>query len=139
MTDQGISYVVGEEKCLTDIVGDADVLPLLRGAVRAGVAEASVIDAEGALLWGERNPAARGAISESIPIRLEGEVVGSLVVTGERGEDYLKGIAGLLSDALNNIIATSLKRMHTTEIHTGVVIPVDELASLVAECEREYR
>lgn len=122
MIDQGISYVVGEEKRLTDIVGDADVLPLLGGAVRAGAAEASVIDAEGALLWGERNPAAAGAISCSTSIRLEGEVVGRLVVKGERDDEgYLKGITGLLCDALNNIIATSLKRMLTTEIHTTVV------------------
>ena len=46
MTDkdnrQTFSYVVGEEKRLADIIAEEDVMPLVKGVVKAGAAKAAV-------------------------------------------------------------------------------------------------
>jgi hypothetical protein len=147
-TEQGgeinITYVVGEEKRLTDILSAAEVVPLLKGMVRAGAAEVAVLDAAGNTLWLERDPAAGGSLAGNIPIFLEGEPVGKLVIKGSVGrEEPLKGLASLLLDALNTIIANNLKRMLTTEVHTAVVNQsyedLVETNRRLAESEAQYR
>lgn len=144
MKPQAVSFVVGEEKRLTEILHDGEVLPLLKGTVKAGATEVTVCDENGVVLWQERNPAGRSEYGGSLPLHLEGEPVGKLVVKGERSrEEFLKGIAGLLLVALNTIIGNNLKRMLTTEIHTTVVNQsYDELLEsnrCLAESEHRYR
>ena len=147
-TEQGgetsITYVVGEEKRLTDILSAAEVVPLLKGMVRAGAAEVAVLDTAGNTLWLERDPAAGGGLAGNIPIFLEGEPVGKLLIKGRAGrEEPLKGLASLLLDALNTIIANNLKRMLTTEVHTAVVNQsyedLVETNRRLAESEAQYR
>lgn len=148
VTEQGeeinITYVVGEEKRLTDILSTAEVVPLLKGMVRAGAAEVAVLDTAGNTLWLEKNPAEGGGLAGNIPIFLEGEPVGKLVIKGSAGrEEPLKGLASLLLDALNTIIANNLKRMLTTEVHTAVVNQsyqeLLETNRRLSESESQYR
>jgi len=114
---------------MTDIVSEADVAPLLRGAVRAGALEAALTDAGGKTLWSYGAAPRAGAETASLPLTLEGEPVGSVVVRGETGaSEYLRGIAGLLRETLAAVLNTNLKRMLSTEIHTSVInISFDEL------------
>lgn len=124
MSDQGLTYVVGAERRLDEIVCEAEIAPLLKGTVKAGALEATLADAEGNALWSCKGPAegGEGIIAGTMPVCLEGETVGKLIVKGKQGqEELLKGIAGLLMDAVNTIVINNLKRMLTTEIHTTVV------------------
>ncbi len=122
MKDQVLSYVVGEETRLADILADAEVMPLLRGALRAGAREVSISDDSGALLWGlpEHTTPHPGAFT--FPLYLEGETVGYLAVSGaEENDDKVRGVATLLLDAVNSMATNNLKRMLTTRMHTQVV------------------
>ncbi|ABB33682.2 histidine kinase [Geobacter metallireducens RCH3] len=121
-----LNYVVGEERLLRDVITETEVIPLLRGAVRAGARAAALADAEGTTLWSHAAPT-DGGEAASLGLRgpailLEGEPVGSILVKGERGrEEFLKGIAVMLTAAVNLLVGSNLKRMLTTEIHTTVV------------------
>ena len=121
-SNEEISYIVGEEKRLQDLVGKAEVMPLLASAVEAVAAGAALRDSDGRELWscGCGEPA--GPCRISFPVYVEGEAVGLLVVTGavERKE-LIEGFARLLAAAVNTVVTNNLKRMLTTEIHTSVV------------------
>ncbi|TWJ19453.1 sensor histidine kinase [Geobacter argillaceus] len=122
MTSQQVRYTVGEEKGLLEILRSGDVVPLLREVVRAGVAEALLLNAAGEPIRAECNPAVASVVTATRVLRLEGEPVGTLVVSGREGdEERLDGLAGLLWVAINTILANNLKRMLTTEMHTAVV------------------
>lgn len=121
-----LNYVVGEERLLRDVITEAEVGPLLRGAVRAGALAVALTDAEGTILW-SHGASAGGADLAATGLRgpaiiLEGEPVGSVLVKGEMGrEEFLKGIAVMLTAAVSLLMGSNLKRMLTTEIHTTVV------------------
>ncbi|HEX9022809.1 MAG TPA: ATP-binding protein [Geobacteraceae bacterium] len=117
-----LNRVIGEEKRLKDILADEDVIPLIRGAVKAGVCRAAVTDEEGAELWSFGGRTASGLCSVLMPIHLEGEVVGALRIAGKRGDEpALRKLGELLLAAFRVILANKLKRVLTTEIHTKVV------------------
>jgi two-component system NtrC family sensor kinase len=119
---QTFSYVVGEEKLLADIIAEEDVMPLVKGVVRAGATSAAVTDENDNVLWNSGDGVVADARNIILPLYLEGEVVGKLSVSGEReDEGYLKGLAELFMEALKIILANKLKRMLTTEIHSTVV------------------
>lgn len=144
MSEEGLCYVVGEEKRLTDLLAESEVVPLLQGIVRAGACEAAVIDDAGRVLWASRHPERVGGVAGTLPLLLEGEPVGRLVIRGEaEKEEYLKGLGGLLRDLLTSLLSANLKRMLTTEMHTRVVNQsYDELLEtnrLLAVSEERYR
>ena len=144
MSSQSISYVVGEEKGLLEILRAADVLPLMRGAIRAGAAEAMLVNVEGAPICVEKSAARHGEVTIERPLHLEGEPVGNLLVKGEEGETaHLTGLADLLLVAVNTILANNLKRMLTAEMHTTVVSQsYEELLATnrrLIESEASYR
>ncbi len=133
-----IEYIVGSEKTLKEIISEAEVMPLLKSAVRTGASKAGVISSDGKTLWiysscssEVRSPRRvvecdcvekDRIITETEPLYLEGEVIGHVEIEGDnKGKAYLKGLSGLLHDALNIILNNNLKRMLTTEIHTTVV------------------
>lgn len=119
---QTFSYVVGEEKRLADILAEEDVMPLVKGVVRAGAARAAVTDEDDKVLWSSSDGAVADVCDFNLPIYLEGEVVGKLSVSGEReAAGNLKGLAELFLEALKIILANKLKRMLTTEIHSTVI------------------
>lgn len=150
VSQHSISYVVGAEKRLVDVVAGNEVMPLLTSAVRGGASGALLIDDAGEVLWfGDTGlaklPAAGGGVLvERRPLLLEGEPVGSLVLLGGAGrEAYLRTVADLLAEALQILVNASLKRMLTTEMHTVVVNQsYEELVAInreLAASEARYR
>jgi signal transduction histidine kinase len=118
----GIEYVVGAEKRLNDVLSCDEVMPLLKGAVRAGASAAVVRDGHGKVLWASGGTAEESAFSEELPLYLEGEVVGRIALGCEKGDELrVSGLRALLREALQVIANTNLKRMLTTETHTAVV------------------
>ncbi len=119
---QTTRFVVGQEKRLAEIIAEEDVMPLIKGVVKAGAARAAVTDENDKVLWSANCSAVADPREFSLPLYLEGEVVGKLSVSGEReDEEYLKGLAELSLEALKIILANKLKRMLTTEIHSTVI------------------
>lgn len=121
-----LRFVVGEERGLRDVISETEVIPLLKGAVRAGALAVALADSEGMVLWSQAAPSAgqqpAAAGIKGPAILLEGEPVGAVLVKGETGrEEFLKGIAVMLTAAVNLMVGSNLKRMLTTEIHTTVV------------------
>ena len=144
MNEREISYVVGEEKRLVDILSEAVVLPLLQWAVRAGALEARICDADGKELWSARGEGPDGRLSVKLPIHLEGEAVGQLTVIGDEEEyERMRGLAGLLVYTIDSITVNNLKRMLTTEIHSHLVnLSYEELLETnrqLAQSEGRYR
>lgn len=121
-SSEKIGFVVGAEKDLEDLITEAEVLPLLKGAVRSGARCAMIMDAEGRPLWKDGTPVPEEAEAETRPFYLEGEMVGTLVVHGDKERaSNLKGLGDLLFEAVHAMVANNLRRMLTTEIHTTVV------------------
>lgn len=153
MTGQGsISFVVGEEKKLTDVLSEPEVMPLLKSVVEAGLDFAAINDASGETLWfsapGGTAPGTMlpiGASQESRSITLSGELVGRVYVSAQDGIDpaLLRFLARVVGDAVNSMAQTNLKRMMVTELHTKVVqMSYDELLEKnrrLSESEQKYR
>lgn len=144
MQDDALSYVVGEEKGLGELLLDSEVQPLLEGMLAAGATSAAITDQDGDELWIVRDPARLGKEIVSLPIKLEGEPVGALRIGGpDEATQTLICIARLLGVAIDTLLCTNLKRMLTTEIHTNVVnSSYDELMETnrkLTESEMRYR
>jgi len=140
----GLSYLVGEERNLRQLLLDSDVLPLLKGVLAAGASCARLVDQEGEELWGVTAPVGRGELLARFPILLEGEEVARLVVYGEEQHlERLRPCATLLRVALDTVLRNNLKRVLTTEIHTSVVNnSYEELMQInaeLAQSEARYR
>ncbi|TSK07078.1 MAG: histidine kinase [Geobacter sp.] len=144
MSAETLHFVVGEEKKVRELLLDADVLPLLNGALAAGASCARVTGDDGEELWGARSPAGRGELLRSLPLILEGEPVAHLELFGApEMRERLEPLASLLIVALDTVLRNSLKRVLTTEIHTSVVNSShEELVAMNAELaksEARYR
>ena len=119
---QTFSFVVGEDKRLAEIISAEDIVPLIKGVVRAGAARAALTDENDNVLWSSGADTVEDRRDFVLPLYLEGEVAGNLSVSGERKDEVrLKGLAELFLEALKIILANKLKRMLTTEIHSTVV------------------
>ena len=46
-----IKFLVGAEKRLTDVLDEAQILPLFKSAVKAGIGFAAIVDDKGVPLW----------------------------------------------------------------------------------------
>lgn len=121
-TGDCLTYLVGAERNLRELLLDSDVMPLLHGVIAAGAAEARLMDEYGTKLWGVRTPGDVGERLADLPLLLEGEHVACIQVYGEAGRrEGLEACAELLRVALDTVLRNSLKRVLTTEIHTTVV------------------
>lgn len=144
MRDDALTYVVGEEKGLRELLLDSEVLPLLEGILAAGATSAAIVDRDGEELWIVRDPAQLGNEVVRLPIRLEGEPVGALRICGpDEAAPPLVQIARMLGIAIDTLLRNNLKRVLTTEIHTAVVnTSFDELVEInrqLTESETRYR
>jgi signal transduction histidine kinase len=139
-----IVYCVGQERFLRDVLPESDTALLLAAASRAGLRGVRLVDPDGKALWGGADDAQPQAEwGARLPIRLEGETVGSVVLPpGEAGEAHADLFA-FLADTLTAMAHNNLKRMLTTEVHTEVVNRShEELLSInrsLAASEQRYR
>jgi signal transduction histidine kinase len=141
---ESLSYLVGSEKRLGEIIAEEDVVPLIKGLLRGGAASAAVTDENGRVLWSESNGADVSQRVFVLPLRMEGEVVGKVSVSGEEeNEVHLRGLAEIFQAALKIILVNKLKRILTTEIHSTVVsLSYEELLEnnrQLAASEERYR
>jgi hypothetical protein len=144
-----LEYVVGAEKRLADVLDEAQITPLLKSAVTAGVGLAAILDDREVPLWswgscGPPRVAAPDAWDASRILVLEGEPVGTVrFLRGTVSSRGCRILSDLIGEALNSIMANNLKRMLTTEIHTRVVNQsYEELLEsnrLLTESERKFR
>jgi two-component system, NtrC family, sensor kinase len=143
-TTSHIDYIIGEEKRLADIIGRAEVEPLLKSIVRAGAVNSVLFDEDRLPLAEEGSEPDIGQwqhVEHSIMV--EGEPKGLLRITGKPGDMSLLPMAILLRDAVQLVVTNNLKRMMTTELHTSIV--QESYEQLVAvnrslmESERRYR
>ncbi|MDK9718379.1 MAG: histidine kinase, partial [Trichlorobacter sp.] len=141
-----IEFIIGEEKRLTDIVGRAEIEPLLRSALKLGISYAALLD-EDDLPLVKSGVATDTALPEQLwqrmNILVEGEPKGTLLLEVQEQTPGFEAIARLLQDALQLTVTNNLKRMLTTEVHTSIV--QESYEQLVAtnhrlmESERRYR
>jgi signal transduction histidine kinase len=142
---QQVTFVVGADRRLSEIISRAEIEPLLRTLVKAGPVWAAVLDEDGAQFCrqGEDNPI--------VPIReirhallVEGEPQGMLAAVFAPAAFGAADVLVLLArDAIQLTINNNLKRMLTTEMHTTVVQEsYDQLLETnrqLSESERRYR
>ena len=141
-----IEFIIGEEKRLSDIVGRAEVEPLLRSALKLGISRAALLDEDGlplVVLGEEPSVAASAPLRLRRNILVEGEPKGVLLLECSEETSAFEAIALLLQDAVQLTVTNNLKRMLTTEVHTSIVH--ESYEQLVAtnrrlmESERRYR
>ncbi|SKA09257.1 hypothetical protein SAMN02745119_02617 [Trichlorobacter thiogenes] len=141
-----IEFIIGEEKRLSDIVGKLEIEPLLRSALKLGINRVALLDEDERVLvaLGESIVEQQGMCSEiRLPILVEGEPKGTLLLASAGQIPGLEAIARLLQDSLQLTVTNNLKRMLTTEVHTSIVQEsYEQLVSTnhrLMESERRYR
>lgn len=140
-----ITFVVGEDRRLAEIVSRAEIEPLLRSLVKAGPAWAAVLDEDRLPFCLQGNDGGLEPLREiRHALLVEGEPQGMLVIKFDPA--YCTGaeaLALLARDALQLTITNNLKRMLTTEMHTTIVQEsYDQLVETnqrLVESEGRYR
>jgi signal transduction histidine kinase len=142
---QQVTFVVGADRRLSEIISRSEIEPLLRSLVKAGPAWVKVLDEDGALFCHQ------GKDSPLVPLQeirhallVEGEPQGMLVIAFDPAAFGVADALVLLArDAIQLTVNNNLKRMLTTEMHTTVVHEsYDQLLetnSRLTESERRYR
>lgn len=134
---------------MTDVLDEGQIMPLLNSAIKTGISLAAIINDKDVPLWtcgnGPSSPVVTSeAWDASHTLILEGEPVGTLrFMRGMVNARGCQTLADLIGETLNSIMATNLKRMLTTEIHTKIVNQsYEELLESnrqLAESEKKYR
>jgi signal transduction histidine kinase len=142
---QQVTFVVGEDRRLSEIISRAEIEPLLRSLVKAGPVWAAVLDEDGLPLFrqGDENSCAQlREIRHALLV--EGEPQGMLVIAFDPVTfGAAEALVLLARDAIQLTVTNNLKRMLTTEMHTTVVQEsYDQLLETnrqLSESERRYR
>jgi signal transduction histidine kinase len=139
-----IEYLVGQEHDLAGLLRSPEVRGLLREALGAGAVQLLIRLEDGSVACSEGTLNGAVALREiRIPLFLEGERVGHLLVKGREGDASLDGIGGILRSAITVVAHNNLKRMMTAEMHTSLVTSTyDELLAKnlqLSASEARYR
>lgn len=140
-----ITFLVGEEKRLAEIISRAEIEPLLRSALGAGFSRASVLDDRNLPICalGDEAPDLPGYGEIRHGLYVEGEPCGTLSLVAAGDATHYGAVALVVRDALQLMVTNNLKRMLTTEVHTSIVQESYEqlVASnrSLAESEARYR
>jgi len=140
-----VTFIVGEDRRLTEIVSRAEIEPLLRSLVKAGPAWAAVLDEERLPICrlGDDRPFEQ-LVEIHHKLLVEGEPQGMLVIAFDPAAcGAAESLALLARDALQLTVTNNLKRMLTTEMHTTIVHEsYDQLVETnqrLVESEGRYR
>jgi len=145
-TTPNIIFVIGEEKHISQIISRSEIEPLLLSSLAAGINRAALLDADGLPFCDTGAPSPPHQPEHAIrrlPIRVEGEPQGVLLLETETLTPQFEAVAQVMQNVLQLIVTNNLKRMLTTEIHTSVVQEsYDQLVLTnrhLQESERRYR
>lgn len=118
-----VSFVVGEDRRLAEIISRTEIEPLLRSLVKAGPVWAAVLDEDRLPLCRQGDDRPLQQLREIChPLLVEGEPQGMLVIAFDQlACGGAEALALLARDALQLTITNNLKRMLTTEMHTSIV------------------
>jgi signal transduction histidine kinase len=118
-----ISFVVGEDRRLSQIISRAEIEPLLRSLVKAGPVWAAVLDEDLLPLCSQGDDSPLEQLQEiRHPLLVEGEPQGVLVISANPETcRSAEALALLARDALQLTVTNNLKRMLTTEMHSTIV------------------
>jgi signal transduction histidine kinase len=122
MDFQSLQFVVGEEKTLSQLLRDDEIIALLRVAVSSGAhcAHLNELASDKQWCWPERPDICSATCQCTAPILIEGEVVGGVMLHG--GDEVpLEALLKLLAEAIKLLIHSSFQRQLTTEIHTTTI------------------
>jgi signal transduction histidine kinase len=140
-----VTFIVGEERRLAEIISRSDLEPLLDSLIKAGPLWAAVLDEDGLplCLRGEYKPL-EGLREIRHPLLVEGEPQGLLVIAVDPADvSGSEALATLVRNVLQLTITNNLKRMLTTEMHTTIVQEsyeqLLETNQRLTESERRYR
>ena len=145
-TASHIEFIIGEEKRLSDIVSRTEIEPLLRSGLKLGILRAALLDEDDlslATLGEEPSEDREKPLQKRLPIMVEGEPKGTLLLEADSSNPAFEALARLLQEALQLTVTNNLKRMLTTEVHTSIVQEsYDQLVTTnrrLMESERRYR
>ncbi len=118
-----VTFVVGDDRQLSQIISRAEIEPLLRSLVRAGATRVAVLDESRMPLCSQGDDSPIGQLREiRHELMVEGEPQGMLVISADPAVcSGAEGLALLARDALQLTVTNNLKRMLTTEMHTTIV------------------
>lgn len=140
-----VTFVVGEDRRLSEIISRQEIEPLLRSLVKAGPLWAAVLDEDGLPLCrqGVENPPEH-LLEIRHMLLVEGEPQGVLVIAFDPETCAAADALALLArDSLQLTVTNNLKRMLTTEMHTTIVHEsYDQLVETnqrLVESEGRYR
>ncbi len=139
-----IEYLVGQEYNLLELLQCVEVRALVHEALLAGALQLQLTIEDGSVVCAEGSNPITGLRREiRLPLFLEGERVGELLVSGEEHDRALDGIAAMLRSAITVVLHNNLKRMLTAEMHTSLVTKTyDELLAKnldISASEARYR
>jgi len=139
-----IEYLVGQEHNLLALLQSPEIRGLLHEAVLVWQLQVLIKLADGSGVCSEVAKKIPVPFREIImPLSLEGEMIGQLLVRGGEGDRALEGIAAILRSAISVVLHNNLKRMLTAEMHTSLVTKTyDELLTKNLELsasEARYR
>ncbi len=137
-------HIIGEEKSLQEIIKDIDIMPLFQDAVTAGASGVALKDSSGEMLCQQGNTTEKVGHSANFPVKFEGEVAGSLVISGDSGNSTLvESLGALIHDTLTLIIKSKFKTILATETHETVIQQsyneLLETNSKLSLSEKKYR
>lgn len=139
-----MEHVFGADKKLGDIIRRDEILPLLEQAAALGGIQLSVTGADGGVIASAGEEPDTDFITDRREVMIEGEPSGAVIARGD-AEDAgrLRGVTGMVHAALAVIIASNMKRVLTTDLHTSVVrqsyTELIETNRRLAASEAQYR
>lgn len=141
-----LTFVIGEEKRLAEIIVPSDIRPLMASALAAGFRGAAVLDGDGLAICALGEEPAPLNLDRPVirhPLYVEGEPSGTLSLDVDAVTPLYAAMALIIRDALQLTITNNLKRLLTTEVHTSVVQEsYDQLVESnrrLVESEARYR
>lgn len=144
MDSQGLNFIIGEEKSLSDLLCPSEIDSVLKAAIATGVQFAQLTDAASGTTWHQPpdGTPAPTAQKKTQLIYSEGEPIGTLLLAGADNTP-IDSILQLLVTTIQLLIRSSFQRQLTTEVHTTTV--AQSYAELMSsheklkQSEQEYR
>lgn len=139
-----IEYLVGQEHNLLELLQSSEIREILRESTLHMPLHVSIRLEDGSVVCSAGDKNLLSSLRKiSMPLSLEGEEIGDILVSRDQSDAVLEGVSAILRGAISVVLNNNLKRMLTAEMHTSVVTKTyDELLAKnldLAASEAKYR